>query len=277
MKIVRVFAAMAVLPVALAFNPCARAADPAEDALRATVRITRGPHSGTGFFVATREKGEAGVKHFLVTAAHVLTDIEGEKCTVVFRARGKGEEFVRLETDVVIRDGKKPLWVRHPDVDIAVLAVTIPDRADVKPFGEHQIASTKMAEERKVRVGQDVHIPCFPVTLEANSAGWPILRKGSIASHPLTPLASAKTIYVDYTNFNGDSGAPVVATIENEPSVVGLVIGMQRFTNKTSTPFEERTVHIPLGLAVVVQSPLISQTLVEWRKAAAKTDPLRQQ
>jgi hypothetical protein len=222
--------------------------------------------SGTGFFVAIGDKADSPMRHLLVTAAHVFNDMDGTNFTVIFRARGKENEFVRKEADLTIRNGKQRLWVQHPEADVAVIAMDLPEGVDVKAFDYRQIAEPKLAENRKVRVGQDVYIPCYPAKVEANSAGWPILRKGSIATHPLTPLSKAKTMFVDYSNFGGDSGAPIVAWIENETVVVGLVIAMQRQTDKSSMPFEERTVHTPLNLAIALQSPIIRQTIDHWRK-----------
>lgn len=230
-----------------------------EDTLRGTFRLTQGSSSGTAFIVSVGEPNEA--KHVLVTAAHVFDDLKGAGCTLILRASRKDDSVVRKEISLPIRDGKKPLWVKHPTEDVAALMVDLPAGVDVKPFPLKQIADEKWAADRKVRVGRDVCIPCFPAQVEANEAGWPILRKGSIATHPLTPLASAKTMYVDYSHFGGDSGAPVVICDGKEPVVVGLVIAMQRQTDKSSTPFEERTVHTPLGLAIAVQSPFIRQTI----------------
>ncbi|MDP1796412.1 MAG: hypothetical protein Q8K78_02980 [Planctomycetaceae bacterium] len=115
-----------------------------------------------------------------------------------------------------------------------------------------------------MRVGQDVFVPCFPAQVEANSAGWPLLRKGSLATHPLMPVARTPTMFVDYSHFGGDSGAPLVATVNGEPLVVGLVFAMLRQTDKTTMPFEERTLHTPLGLAIAAQAPLIRQTIEAW-------------
>jgi hypothetical protein len=233
-----------------------------EDALRGTFRLTKGSTSGTGFLVSFGDQDEAkGKKHVLVTAAHVFDDLKGADCTLILRAPGKNNAIIRKEVSLPIREGKQPLWVKHPDMDVAALPLDVPEGIDVKAFRLEQIADEKWAAERKIRVGQDVCIPCFPAQIEANKAGWPILRKGSIATHPLTPLTSAKTMYVDYSHFGGDSGAPVVLYDGKQPIVVGLVIAMQRQTDKSSTPFEERTVHTPLGLAIAVQSPFIRQTI----------------
>ena len=235
---------------------------PAEDALRATFRINKGASSGTGFIVAVGDRtAPATRRHVLVTAAHAFENMKAADCTIVLRAQGKGGALVRKEITVPIREGQKPLWVRHPEMDVAAIFIAVPDGVDMKPFEYRQLADASWAADRKIRVGQKVYIPCFPARLEANPAGWPILRSGSIATHPLTPLAAAKTILVDYPEFGGDSGAPVVTCDGKEPVVVGLVAAMQRQTDKSTTPFEERTVHTPLGLAIVVQSPFLRETV----------------
>jgi hypothetical protein len=245
-------------------------AEPAEDTIRAVVRVFHGPASGTGFFVATGEPADAGKRYLLVTAAHVFDSMAGEKCTIVFRAVTPDGRFERRPAEFAFRTPTGPLWVRHPQADVAVMPVDLPAGVDVQPYAESQIADPRFAEEGRVALGHEVYIPCYPVQFEANAAGFPVLRRGSIASYPLVPLASAQTILVDYSSFHGDSGAPVVVWHEKTPVVAGLVTGMQRQTEKTVTPSEERTFHTSLGLAVVVQSPLIRQTIDEWRKKTAK-------
>ena len=262
----RVILLIICLAVGLLSPHASCASIPTEDMLRATVRVFNGALSGTAFIIAVGDKTDVGRRYLLITAAHLFEGIDASKCTIVYRAPSKDNGLIRKETELVIREGKKPLWVKHVEADIAVIAVTLPDGIDIKPFEYSQIADAKLAEDHKIQVGQEVFIPCFPAQVEANPAGWPILRKGSIASYPLTPLASAKTIFVDYAHFGGDSGAPVVALIDQIPVVVGLVIAMKRLTDKTVTTFEERTVHTSLGLAIAVQSPYIRQTVDEWRK-----------
>ncbi|MCH1409306.1 MAG: serine protease, partial [Verrucomicrobiales bacterium] len=78
-------------------------AAPFEDALRATVKLSGGPVTGTGFVI---EKDE---KHFLATAAHVMNDFKEEICQVVYRTEG-GK---RKEGNLKIRNGEKALWKRH--------------------------------------------------------------------------------------------------------------------------------------------------------------------
>lgn len=247
-----------------------RAADapPYEEVLRSTVRIITGPKSSTGFFVDVPRKEGEKPRRLLVTAAHAFENTKDEKCQVVLRVRSEkdGKEIVRRVVDLQLRNGDKPLWMRHPQMDVAVIPMDLPADADIKPFSLSQIAEPSLAESRRVRVGHDVCIPCFPAQLEANPAGWPILRRGSIASHPLTPLANAKTIFVDYSHFGGDSGSPVVAMLDDKPVVLAVVIAMQRQVDRTSMPFEERTTYTPMNLAVAVQAPFVRELVEKWAK-----------
>jgi hypothetical protein len=248
--------------VALVVHRPATAGEPIEDALAATFRITDNKSSCTGFLILTESPGGTGKpKMVLVTAAHVLEGMTGSDCRLVLRARHTDLSYVRKETTISIRNGDQPRWKRHPELDIAALVVDVPEGLAVKTFAFRQLADDKWISDRKIRVGKDVYIPCFPVKLEANEAGWPILRKGSVATHPLTPVKSAKTMIIDFNTFGGDSGAPVVVCDGKEPVVVGMVLGMHRQTDKSSTPFEERTAHTPLGLAIAVQAPLVRETV----------------
>jgi len=103
--------------------------------------------------------------------------------------------------------------------------------------------------------------------VEANRVGWPVLRRGNIASHPLAPLKASPTFLVDFNTFGGDSGAPVLVHQsasasgpgEDNPLLIGVVLGMIRQTDKSQMPFEERTVHTPLGISIVANSQQVRE------------------
>jgi len=238
-------------------------ADAVEDALRATVRLTGGASSGTGWFISV-ESADGKKVTLLVTAAHVFDSFPGDSGVAVLRAKVK-DDYARKETAFPLRKAGKPLWTKHPEVDVAVIPFALPAGTDIAPLDYARVADEKWAEGKKVRAGDDVFIPCYPAKAEGNPAGWAILRKGSIATHPLFPLASAKTIFIDYRHYGGDSGSPVVAVRDKKPLVVGLVFAMLRQTDKSATMFEERTTHTPLGLAMTVQAPVVRQTVELWR------------
>jgi hypothetical protein len=241
----------------LVFTTATLAADPLEELLSATFRIASKDPSGTCFLVQVSDSPR---KTALVTAAHVLDQI-GAEAEWIARTKGAdgqvGREIIKLQ----LRDGNTPRWKRHPELDIAALAIELPERIAAMPLPLAQLADEQAIGERKVHVGQDAWIPCYPAKLEANDAGWPVLRRGAIASHPLLPAKSAKTILLDYTAFGGDSGAPVAVVREDRPLIIGMVLGMHRQTDRVVSPFEERTTHTPLGLSIVVQATYVRDTL----------------
>jgi hypothetical protein len=51
--------------------------------------------------------------------------------------------------------------------------------------------------------------------------------------------------------------------------VLGVVVAMQRQTDRVTSPFEEKTVHTPLGLAITVPSTLLRETIESWQAKPA--------
>ena len=257
------------------FNPFAAAAaehpkpgsEPLSVLLAATFKITNKDFSGTCFLLEPPpvSRWSNGVV-IVVTAAHALEQAPaGTECLIVLRERRADGSFVRREVPLPIRSGGNPLWVKPPDDDVAALKLTLPMGVTCQPLRLDQLARAEDFTNGRIRLGKDIWVFCFPAQLEANGAGLPVLRHGSIASLPLRPLASDRTFLVDCTTFGGDSGAPVMVEERGatRPAgvIVGLVVGMERETDKVTMPFEERTVHHPLGLAIVAHSEIIRQTV----------------
>ncbi len=235
---------------------------PIDEVLAATHRLTDKKTSATAFLVWSRQADEADEKRpVLVTAAHAFERMPGATVQLVLRAENADSTFSRREADIALRKEDKPLWVRHPELDIAALPVELPEGTVARPLRFEQIADASWTAERRLRVGADVLIPGYPATLEGNDAGWPVLRRGIVATHPLTPVASAQRMLVNATTFGGDSGAPVVLADGDEAVVVGIVVGMQRQTDRSTMAFEERVSHMPLGLAITIQAPFIRDTM----------------
>jgi hypothetical protein len=265
--------AACVWPVA-GFGPIAAAAaehpKPGADALSAllaaTFKLTNKESSGTCFLVEPPlASGWSNGVVIVVTAAHALEQPPDTECRIVMRERRGDGSFVRKEVPLPLRSADKPLWCKHPDEDVAAVKFTLPSGVWCQPLRLDQLARAEEFTQTKVRLGSDACIFCFPVGLEANDAGFPIVRHGSIASLPLMPLSSNGTFLVDFNTFGGDSGAPVVlcerGAVRPQGLIVGLVLGMHRQTDKVSMPFEERTVHHPLALAIVAHAQIIRQTV----------------
>lgn len=237
-------------------------ADPLEDALAATFRVANPQSSATCFLVRTAPPtADRAATTVLVTAAHFFEGTAERQCQLMLRGRNADDSYSLKEISIPIRDGDKPLWKRHAVQDIAAIKLEIPTDLAVQPLALDRLADEAAVLARQVRAGQEVFIPGYPAKLAANEAGWPILRRGNVASYPLAPLRFAHTILVNAQTFGGDSGAPVVAVADSGPLVVGLVVGMQRQTDKATLPFQELSTHTPLGLAIVVQAAFIRDTI----------------
>lgn len=235
--------------------------------LRATVKLADGPRGSTGFLVSVPEAGGGPPRTAIVTAGHALTGVAGESCQAVFRAKGGADGFERREVAIRVREGEKRLFTRHPTADVAVIGVVPPADADCEPFARGDIADVPRIEAGIVRAGRRVWVACYPAQVAAHPAGWPILRHGTIASHPLLPVAAVPTYFLDYSHFGGDSGSAAVIDADGAPIVAGVVVGMKRQTDRTVSPFEERTMHTPLDLAVTVHPLLVAETIDAWAVA----------
>jgi hypothetical protein len=252
----------------LAVGACAQADDALEKSLAAVFRITNGRSSGTGFVVTGPGQGDPS-SVILVTAAHVLEEMGEPQCQLVLRTQSADQKYARKEVPITIRDNGTPRWKRHADADVAAMAIQLPADVAVSPLSYEQLADAAWVADKNLRVGQQVAIPSYPAQLEANDAGWPIVRQGAIASYPLTPVAQFKTMLIDFHAFGGESGAPVFTAAADGCHVVGLVHGMHRQTEKAVLPLHEFTFHTPLSLSIVIQSQLVRET-IEMLKPPAK-------
>jgi S1-C subfamily serine protease len=219
----------------LALLLCLAAGDADQALLDATVRLRTEGSTATAFLV---KRGEDLV---LVTAAHCLEEIQEAEATLVIRAAGPDGTLVRKKVQVLLRENGKPRWRRHPDRDVAAMKLTLPGDARVKPLKPEQLA------EAVPKAGDAIRVAGYPAGVEGGPQGWAILRAGIVSAPPNGP-----TFLVDAPIYGGESGGPVAVCTGAEPLVVGVQSGMHRRTDKTSIPFEERTVHHPLGIGIVV-------------------------
>lgn len=262
----RLFGRMMFLLAAAPAVATAGEIDAALEAVNATVRLHHDGRSSTAFVVNVPLETQGEVATLLVSAAHAFENIKGERATVVFRAATK-TGWERRDTTLQIREADTPRWVRHPSADVAVMPCTLPDGVGCQPFPLAAIATGDDFENRQIHVGRRVRVACFPAQTESNAAGWPVLRTGFVASHPLTPPLGLERFFVDYGHFGGDSGSAVVIDGIDRLLIAGVVVAMQRQTDRITSPFEEKIIHTPLGLAIVIPGPFLRETIEKWRQA----------
>ena len=242
----------------------ASAADFATEMLDATFKLFHVDSTGTCALVR-REAPDQSL--YVVTAAHVLEHTKGDTAIVVLRElRADGSYQRRDHTSAIRRDGK-PLWVRHATEDVAVLRLAEPPPIPVSALPLAAIADEARLTAAGLHICTSVFVLTFPERFEANDAGFAVARQGIIASHPFRPIQEHHTFLADFTTFAGDSGGPVfVAGTDGHPMIVGIVLAQFRHDERVTMEYEERTIHHPLGLGVVLHAQFIRDTIEQAAK-----------
>jgi hypothetical protein len=130
----------------------------------------------------------------LVTAAHVLERMEDTEARIGWRtALPDGSWRFDPEPLIIRDDAGAPLWVRHPDRDVAVMEITAPESFAQAAIPVGWLADANAFDAWQVGPGDELLSLGFPRGLSANRAGFPILRVGRIASYPLSPVPAFPT------------------------------------------------------------------------------------
>ncbi len=178
-----------------------------------------------------------------------------------------GDGFVRLDKIYNIRENNKNLYVKHPEADVAVMYIAMPNVSDSIIYPESMLATDNVIDKYEVHLGKEVLTIGFPYALEANSAGFPIIRSGRISSYPLLPTKLTKTFIVDFNVFGGNSGGPVYLYDSDwhkrgaggitSPTQLQMIMGLVSSQVLANTKKGQER----LGLANVVHASIIKETI----------------
>jgi hypothetical protein len=190
---------------------------------------------GTVFVMGIPFKENPKIAHLvLVTAAHVLVGIAGDNASLQLRRRNDDGTYGAFLYQFPIWKAGRPLYVRHPTEDVAVMYADLPDEVPITGLPPDFLATDKSLEDLEVHPGDEAFILGFPAAASIDG-GFPISRVGHIASYPLTPMRIVKKWAFDAHILNGNSGGPVYFTYVNRifkgqlhfgvgQGVLGLVI-----------------------------------------------------
>jgi hypothetical protein len=174
-------------------------------------RSIAGPTIGTAFVIGRQIPNTDRARYVMVTAAHVLEEMQGD--VAVIHLRRKVDEatntWVDVPTTIAIRANNQPLWKRHLEADVAAMYIGVPDEEAIILVGTQILADDKMLTEYEIKPGDELRCLGFPLGVASNSARFPVLRSGRIASYPLLPTDKTKTFLLDFRVFKGNSGGPV--------------------------------------------------------------------
>jgi hypothetical protein len=171
--------------------------------------------SGTVFLMGKPVGNEGHASFVLITAAHVLDDIVGDTATMKYRWRKDDGSIANEDYLFKIRDQGKPLYVKHPEVDVAALYMQMPttfQKVKLLPIG--LIGTDEWLSQFEIHPGDELNCLGYPL-FASGPYGYPILRSGKIASYPLVPTKETKNWLFDFRVFPGNSGGPVYFTDRN--------------------------------------------------------------
>lgn len=164
---------------------------------------------GTGFLI-NAPTPDGAPRVVLVTAGHVFDRMPIATARIGYRVQQQDGGWRYDPRPLTIREGDgKPDWTRHPDRDIAVIAIVAPPEFARAAIPLAWLAQDDTFTRYGLGPGDEMMALGFPRGLSANQAGFPILRAGRVASYPLAPSANFPTFLLDFSVFPGNSGGPV--------------------------------------------------------------------
>jgi hypothetical protein len=231
----------------------------------ATYRLEHPKTSGTGFVVSRPDPaGQEGHELLLLTAAHAFEKMEGNRATLVLRKQDTNGDWAASPIELVIREKGKPLWHKHPKLDVAVMRLTTPKEGTIDSVPLATLANAEDWKTSQPEPGSLIRCVGFPhaAQFKPSAAGFPLTRLGCVASFPLTPFAKHPTFLVDYNTFEGDSGGPVyVEKLGGSMKIIGLVHAQHFLDERFKLVYQEGMTRKRLGLAIIVNSQAILETI----------------
>lgn len=201
--------------------------------------------------------------YVLISAAHVFEDISGDTATLTLRQKQSDGTYTQIPFDIALHRDGKPLYVKHNEVDVAALYVSMPTGISAKMLQLSLLASDEWLTRFEIHPGDELLCLGFPLFVSSPD-GFPILRSGKIASYPIVPTKQHKNILFDFRVFGGNSGGPVYFTDRGRTyggqthlgETIQFVIGLVT-SQLNAALYDNRE----LQLAAVVPSSFIIETI----------------
>jgi hypothetical protein len=248
--------------------------------MHSTFKLTNGKTNGT-VFLLTRRLADGQPQTVLITAAHVVEQMEGDEVDLVTRKAGPDDSFEKMPVKVRLRQEGKPLWAKHPALDVAALAVTLPKEVEPQLLSVDLLATDESLKQYEVHPGDLLRCVGYPHSgqFEANPAGFPVARLGCVASFPLVPTKKTNAFLFDFNVFEGDSGAPVYMEEHNRyyagkiqegrvQLILGLISGQHMIDEQYKMIYQSGMTRHRMGLAIVMHAASIREAIDMLSKPA---------
>ncbi len=249
--------------------------------MHSTFKLTNGKTNGT-VFLLSRPKPDGQPQTILITAAHVVEQMEGEEVDLVTRKPRPDDSVEKVPVKVRLRQEGKPLWAKHPALDVAALAIALPKEVEPPLLSVELLATDDMLKQYEVHPGDLLRCVGYPHSgqFEANAAGFPVARLGCLASFPLVPTKETNGFLFDFNVFEGDSGAPVYLEEHNRfyagktqegrvQLIMGLISGQHMIDEQYKMIYQSGMTRHRMGLAIVMHAVSIREAIELLPKPAA--------
>jgi hypothetical protein len=163
---------------------------------------------GTAFLVGKPTDDKSKQHYVLVTARHVLDEIDGDTATIFVRKQRSEGNYSVSPWSIKIRENGKNDYVKLDGMDISALYVEMPDDLNVTVVPTSLLADDDAFKNYEIHPGDQLRCLGFPLYV-SSEGGFPILRSGMIASYPIIPTDINKLFYFEFKVFQGASGGPV--------------------------------------------------------------------
>ncbi len=161
-----------------------------------------------------------GLQHYLITNWHVVTGKNARTGVLMTPAQPdtlrclfniRIGDFGKQQVDIRIRDDDlRPRWFtdvsRGRGCDVVALPLPMP--RDDQTMTLYPINALKSEQDLAIHIGMDVFILGYP--FGAIPPGFPVWKRGSIASEPDLTRIGTGYLLVDSASRPGMSGAPVI-------------------------------------------------------------------
>jgi hypothetical protein len=250
--------------IALAGVNHGTAAEYVEQVIAATFKLYNTASTGTGIVIDIGSLDKPDL--VLVSAAHAFKRMAGNHCLLVLREPQKDGGYSRRDVKIAVRR-YRDLWHQLPGEDVAALRLTLKpkDAALIRPLKLSALADSKQIANGVLGSGDETRMLGYPQRFESNGAGFPVIRQGVVASHPLAPVKTYHSFLLDVTTFSGDSGGPVVIpSPENagNPLIVGIVLAQHFHDEKIKVSMrEEKIIKHQLGVATILHADFVRRAI----------------
>jgi len=229
--------------------------------VRATYRVEHPDTTGTVFLLHRPDpRSPEATQLLLVTAAHAFEEMQGKTTTLILREPSASGDWKRKPHIISIRDGEGPLWTQHPEEDVAILPLELPETITVDSLPVNALATVKEWNQQPPEPGQFIRCIGYPhgSIFKPNPAGFATTRLGCLADYPLTPIEKHSKFLIDFNVFEGDSGGPITMKMpDGQLKIIGLVHGQHFIDERFKNIYSEGLTRKRLGLAIVESSAVI--------------------